>query len=73
MPNGKPGDHPITDMLVHRKHPFPRDMEAMIREIYAIDPRILDELQWEPFEWEKGERLQKGRETLRRLLAKHPR
>ena len=37
MPNGKPGDHPVTDLLVHGWHPFPEDIEALIREIHALE------------------------------------
>jgi hypothetical protein len=69
MPNGKPHDHPLTDMLVHGMHPFPKDMEAMLREILAHDPvfpdgklRFLDQMRWNDrfFDWEAGRNLDEG-------------
>lgn len=71
MPNGKPGDNPITDMLIHGKHPFPSDIEEMIRRIHAINPGILHDLEWKPFDWEQGKNLEEGREELKRLLIEH--
>ena len=65
--NGKPDENPITDMLFYGKHAFAADMEAMIRKLHAIDRRVMNELKWEPFAWEKGERLEEGRELLRVL------
>jgi hypothetical protein len=70
MVNGKPGDNPISDMFIHGKHPFPADIEAMIREIEAIDVKALSSLQWEPFDWEKGQKLEDARERLRVILAR---
>jgi hypothetical protein len=77
MPNGKPGDHPLTDMLKHGKHPFPIDIEAMLRKILASDPnfpdgrrRYVDQVRWEQrfFDWEMGKNLDEGREALRQVL-----
>ena len=73
MPNGKPGDHPLTDMLAHGKHPFPADMESMLRRILAIEPsfpdgprRYLDQLAWDRrfWDWEAGKNLDEGRQAL---------
>jgi len=36
MPNGKPGDHPLTDFVVHGMHPFPPDIEEMLRRIDVL-------------------------------------
>jgi len=44
--------------------------EEMVRRRHAIDRRILNDLKWEPFAWEKGERLEEGRKLLRELLEK---
>jgi hypothetical protein len=33
MPNGKPNDHPLTDLFAHGMHPFPEDMEGLILEL----------------------------------------
>lgn len=35
MPNGKPGDHPITDILVHKENILGKGIDELIREIYA--------------------------------------
>ena len=33
MPNGKPGDHPITDILVHHRRVYSKTADALVREI----------------------------------------
>jgi len=33
VPNGKPGDNPLTDLIVHGSHPFPPDVEDLLRRI----------------------------------------
>jgi hypothetical protein len=77
MPNGKPGDDPMTDMLVHGKHPFPADMEAMLRDILALDRDFpdgkrayLDGIKWEQrfHDWERGRNLDEGCEALKAVL-----
>jgi len=70
MPNGKIGDHPITDMLVHGKHPFPADMEELIWQLHAANPKFINELGDDPFYWEKGWKRWRGRRKLKELLAK---
>lgn len=40
MPNGKPGDSPLSDMLVHGLHPFPPDMETLLREVLRLRPNF---------------------------------
>jgi len=48
MPNGKPGDHPLTDILVHRLKVYGREADELIRKIAELcSRRELDE--W----WEK--------------------
>lgn len=69
MPNGKIHDHPITDLLVHGLHPFPAEMEALIRKIHAVNPSSLLSLGMEPFDWEQGLNLGLGMEKLRSILA----
>lgn len=39
MPNGKPGDHPLTDVLVHGLEVFGPRADALIREIVSLDGR----------------------------------
>ncbi|HEV2764963.1 MAG TPA: hypothetical protein VGV38_18415 [Pyrinomonadaceae bacterium] len=69
--NGKTGDHPITDLLLYNMHPFPSDMEEMIRKLHATNPDALHALGLEPFDWEEGKNLEQGRAQLRALLAQH--
>ena len=73
MPNGRPGDHPLTDLLVHKQHPFPRDVEELILAIYKIKPSAVWELGIELFKWERGENLDEAprilKEKLRQLQA----
>jgi hypothetical protein len=71
MPNGRIGDHPLTDMFSYGRHPFPADMEAMLRKLDSVRPGILSELGLEPFDWEAGRNLDAGRERLRDLLRQH--
>jgi hypothetical protein len=71
MPNGKPHDNPVTDILWHDMHPLPAEMEQLIREIAAIDQKALGELGWEPLDWEKGENLKEGLLHLKRILERY--
>ena len=78
MPNGKPGDHPLTDMLVHGQHPFPPEIERLLRDVLALAPRFPDEGRFSSergawhhrlFRWERGEDLAEGRRALEAVLA----
>ncbi len=70
MPNGKLGDNPISDMFIHGKHPFPADVEEMIRELYRINRVVFDDnFSSAVFDWERGENLEQGRAKLKELLA----
>ena len=33
MPNGKPGDHPVTDICVHRIRTYTEEIDDLIREL----------------------------------------
>ncbi|HZY88715.1 MAG TPA: hypothetical protein VFE78_28080 [Gemmataceae bacterium] len=70
MPNGKPGGHPLTDLFHHGGHPFPADIEEMVRRLASIDPNLLGEIDHDVFRWEKGEGLEEGRAKLKELLAR---
>jgi hypothetical protein len=37
MPNGKIGDHPLTDILVHNRSVFSLEIDGLIRKIAAIE------------------------------------
>jgi hypothetical protein len=39
MPNGKPGDHPLTDILVHKREVFGPEADDLIREISELSSR----------------------------------
>ena len=36
MPNGKPGDHPLTDILVHRLQVYSPAIDELVREIARL-------------------------------------
>lgn len=69
MPNGKIHDNPITDLTVHGLHPFPKEVEELILRIHSIDPSALNNLGWEPFDWEKGRNIKEGMIILEDILA----
>lgn len=69
MPNGKPGDHPLTDLFAHGAHPFPDDVEELIRELARIDPILLERIDADAFAWAEGRGLDEGRVRLRELIA----
>ena len=39
MPNGKPGDHPLNDILVHHLNVYGEEADAMIRKIADLSNR----------------------------------
>jgi hypothetical protein len=81
MPNGKKGDHPLTDFLYYGESTLPEDIQQLIKDIVAADEsafnhvgslneRSLDhnfiEASW--FDWEKGEKLDEARAYFGALL-----
>lgn len=36
MPNGKPGDHPYTDIVVHKRDVYSKRAADMVREIASL-------------------------------------
>jgi hypothetical protein len=72
MSFGSPGDHPITDLLRYGKHPFPADIEALLRRINDLNPKALNgDVALFAYDWEQGKNLTEGRQLLERLLAKN--
>ena len=71
MPNGKIGDHPITDLILHGRHPFPPDVEDLVRQLHRLDAAVFDALGLAPFDWEAGRHLEPARAVLRALIAAH--
>jgi hypothetical protein len=39
MPNGKIGDHPLTDIVVHDQRVYSRAADALVREIVELGGR----------------------------------
>jgi hypothetical protein len=37
MPNGREGDHPLTDILRYGTSKYPYDITALVKEIAAIE------------------------------------
>ena len=71
MPNGKIHDNPISDIFIHGLHPFPMDIEELVRELDKLEPHIFNELEWAPFDWERGKYLDEARSLLRALIESH--
>ncbi|HEX6978278.1 MAG TPA: hypothetical protein VF342_03175 [Alphaproteobacteria bacterium] len=72
MANGKAGDHPFTDMLIHGAHPFSADMEAMLRALHGTNPGLIHQIDFSDFvDWESGRNLDAGRARLQALCRKH--
>jgi hypothetical protein len=75
--NGKPGDSPLTDLVLYDQHPFPPDIEELLLRIHDLGRQAgrwpLGE-NW-PFGtrdsmWERGEDLDGARRDLGLLLQK---
>jgi len=39
MPNGKPGDHPLTDIIIHGLAVYSPKADALVREIVQLGGR----------------------------------
>jgi hypothetical protein len=69
MPNGKPGDHPLTDLFTHRRRGvFPDDMEAMLIAINSANPALLHHIEPDVWAWKRREDPKNGRAKLRRII-----
>jgi hypothetical protein len=76
MVNGKPGDNPLTDLVLHGQHPFPPDIEKMLLRIHALGRRADrwatgENWPFSPreFDWERGQDLDGARRDLAHLIA----
>ncbi len=71
MANGKPGDNPITDLLYYGGHPFPPDIEELVRQLHDLDPYSVNALEYAPMDWERGLFHEPARILLRGLIKTH--
>ena len=78
MPNGREGDHPLTDMRIHGRHPFPAEIEALLRAILALDPDFFNgsrpyeqQNEWDErfFRWADRRDVPEGIVALQSVLA----
>jgi hypothetical protein len=64
--NGKPGDHPVTDILVHKHAVYGREADELIRKIAALcSRRELDEWWEREIGWSKDPDLVLGKASAR--------
>jgi hypothetical protein len=76
MAAGKRGDNPLTDMIVYAMHPFPPDVEDLLRRIHELGSRQgrwpLGE-NWpfsaREFDWERGNDLDGAHSDPSHLLS----
>ena len=76
MPNGKPGDHPITDITLHRLTVFGPEIDELVRDIHRHPRALLVENEVSDLLWEHDPRWQNAKtdpayvlRTLRALRA----
>lgn len=76
MPNGKHGDNPLSDLIIHGAHPFPPDIEEMLLRVDALGRRpdrwpLGQNWPFSPreFQWERGEDLDGARRDLAHLIS----
>ena len=76
MPNGKPGDSPLSDLTIHRVNRFPRDIKKMLLRIDSLGRRpgrwpLGENWPFSPqeFNWEQGKDLENARQVLSHLIT----
>ena len=65
MPNGKPGDHPINDIVDHGLEVFSREADELVRELARLVPR---DRMWGLMDWLSPPRLPELTQELHRLV-----
>lgn len=71
MSSSASNEHPIRAMLLQGTHPFPKDIEDMLRRLQTKPGAITTEIAMDAFDWERGERLDLGRKKLQSLCTTH--
>jgi hypothetical protein len=46
-----PGEHPVSDLLFHGRHPFPPEVERLILRLHQVNPRVWRELACSAENW----------------------
>jgi hypothetical protein len=65
MGNGKPGDHPVNDILDHDLRVFSPEIDEMVREIARLVPRYR---MWDMFNWHSPPPVNQFEKQVRELL-----
>jgi hypothetical protein len=75
MPNGKPRDNPLSDLMIHGAHPFPPEIEALLLHVDALGRRagrwpLGENWPFSPreFSWEHSQNLDEARALLTSLI-----
>lgn len=71
MTDPKAKDHPIRELLLLGRHPFPKDIEDMLLRLNLKPNAITAEIAMDAYDWERGEQLERGRKKLLALCALH--
>ena len=60
MANGRPGDHPLTDVLTHGREVFGPEVDGLIREVAALggQAHLAAAFSFGDFEWTGGDAAQ---------------
>ncbi|HLH54358.1 MAG TPA: hypothetical protein VKY92_12160 [Verrucomicrobiae bacterium] len=76
MPNGKPGDNPLTDFIAHGQQPFPPDIAVMLHKIDRLGRKpgrwpLGENWPFSPreFDWVEGKDLDGARRDLAHLIS----
>ena len=73
MPNGKPGDHPLTDIFVHKQEVYGKEIDELIKKISILSScGELDDWWENEIGWDPGSEtiLSKARKRYEELVAR---
>ena len=76
MPNGKPGDNPITDLMIHGSSGMPNEIEMLIRRLWELQrpnfkphDALWDEIYRQSNDWLIGKNVKEGIALLERCIV----